>query len=79
MIQIDIALPKCCDECFALDGNRDYPNRDYPFCLITQDQRGYTFKTGEMRMSSCPLKEVKTNWNRMIEKENENGNETENY
>ena len=74
MIQIDIALPKCCDECFALDDHGDYP-----FCLISQDQKGYNFKTREMRMPSCPLKEVKTNWNRMIEKEKENGNETENY
>ena len=51
MIQIDIKMPKCCDECFALD---DYG--DYPFCLISQDQRGYTFNTKEKRMPTCPLK-----------------------
>jgi hypothetical protein len=51
MIQIDMTMPKCCDECFALD---DYG--DYPFCLISQDQRGYTFNTKEKRMPTCPLK-----------------------
>ena len=53
MIQIDISMPKCCDECFALD-----EHGDYPFCLISQDQRGYTFNTHEKRMPTCPLKEV---------------------
>ena len=52
MIQIDIPMPKCCDECFALD---EYG--DYPFCRITQDQRGYNFRTREQRMPSCPMKE----------------------
>ena len=51
MIQIDMELPKCCDECFALDDHGDYP-----FCLISQDQRGYTFNVHENRMPSCPLK-----------------------
>ena len=51
MIQIDIKMPKCCDECFALDDHGDYP-----FCLISQDQRGYTFNTKEKRMPTCPLK-----------------------
>lgn len=51
MIQIDMEMPKCCDECFALDDNGDYP-----FCLISQDQRGYTFNTKEKRMPTCPLK-----------------------
>jgi hypothetical protein len=51
MIQIDMEMPKCCDECFALDDHGDYP-----FCLISQDQRGYTFNTKEKRMPTCPLK-----------------------
>lgn len=55
MIQIDMNMPKCCDECFALD---EYG--DYSFCLISQDQRGYTFNTREKRMPSCPLKEYET-------------------
>ena len=53
MIQIDIKMPKCCEECFALDDMGDYP-----FCLISHDQRGYTFNTRKYRMDSCPLKEV---------------------
>lgn len=51
MIAIDMEMPKCCDECFALDDHGDYP-----FCLISQDQRGYTFNTKEKRMPTCPLK-----------------------
>lgn len=51
MIQIDVPMPKCCDECFALDDHGDYP-----FCLISQDQRGYTFNSRENRMPTCPLK-----------------------
>ncbi len=49
-------MPKCCDECFALD---DYG--DYPRCCITNEQRGYTFDTSSMRMDRCPLKKV--DWN----------------
>lgn len=51
MIQIDMEMPKCCDECFALDDHGDYP-----FCLISQDQRGYTFNVRKRRMPTCPLK-----------------------
>ena len=50
MICIDKPMPKCCDECFALDDNGDYP-----FCLISQEQRGYTFPIREKRMPNCPL------------------------
>ena len=46
-----IDMPNCCDECFALDDNGDYP-----FCLITQEQRGYTFRTREQKMDKCPFK-----------------------
>lgn len=48
-----IDMPSCCDECFALDYSGDYP-----VCLVTQEQRGYTFRTGEQRMNKCPLKKV---------------------
>ena len=54
MIEIDVSMPKCCDECFALDDNGDYP-----FCLISKDQRGYTFNVYENRMPSCPLRAQK--------------------
>ncbi len=46
-----IDMPSCCDECFALDDNGDYP-----FCLITHEQRGYNFRTREQRMPKCPLR-----------------------
>lgn len=48
-----IDMPSCCDECFALDDNGDYP-----VCLITQEQRGYTFRTREQKMDGCPLKPI---------------------
>jgi hypothetical protein len=48
----DIEMPSCCDECFALDDNSDYP-----MCRITHDQRGYTFNALNKRMDSCPLVE----------------------
>ena len=46
-----IDMPKCCDECFALDDSGDYP-----YCLITGECRGYTFRTREQKMDKCPLK-----------------------
>ena len=45
-----IDMPSCCDECFALDDRGDYP-----VCLITQEQLGYTFRIREQRMNKCPL------------------------
>ena len=48
-----IDMPSCCDECFALDDNGDYP-----FCLITHEQRGYTFRIREQRMPKYPLKPI---------------------
>ena len=50
MIKIDIPMPTCCNECFALDDMGDYPA-----CLISHDVRGYTFNTRTQRMPSCPL------------------------
>lgn len=46
-------MPTCCDECFALDDNGDYP-----ICRITQEQRGYTFNIRTRKMDKCPLKEM---------------------
>lgn len=40
-----IDMPSCCDECFVLDDNGDYP-----MCIIIQKQRGYTFRTREQKM-----------------------------
>ena len=48
-----IDMPKCCDECFALDDNGDYP-----YCLITGECRGYTFRTREQKMDKCPLQQA---------------------
>ena len=48
-----IDMPTCCDECFALDDNGDYP-----MCIITQEQRGYTFRTREQKMDRCPLQQM---------------------
>ena len=56
-----IDMPSCCDECFALDDNGDYP-----VCLITQEQRGYTFRTREQKMSKCPLRPAPEWEDRMI-------------
>ena len=50
MIKIDISMPSCCNECFALDDTGDYPT-----CLISHDSRGYNFNTHAQRMPSCPL------------------------
>lgn len=43
-------MPKTCNDCWALDDDGDYPR-----CIITEEQRGYTFKIREQRMSKCPL------------------------
>lgn len=48
-----IDMPSCCEECFALDFHGDYPR-----CMITDEQRGYTFNTRTQRMTYCPLKPV---------------------
>ena len=52
MIQIDMPLPKCCGTCFALDDTGDYP-----LCLISKEEMGYTFNMNVCRMPHCPLKE----------------------
>lgn len=48
-----IDMPKCCYECFAFDDSCDYP-----MCLVTEEIRGYTFRSREQKMDKCPLKPV---------------------
>lgn len=43
-------MPKSCGYCPMLD---DYG--DYPFCQLTQEQRGYNFPVAVKRMDKCPL------------------------
>lgn len=49
-MKINKPMPKCCDECFALD-----ESGDYPMCRITGECRGYNFPTRSQRMDNCPL------------------------
>ena len=49
----NMQMPSCCNECPMLDDNGDYP-----FCILTKDQRGYTFDTLSRRMDSCPLEDA---------------------
>lgn len=53
MIQIDIKMPKSCGDCHFIDDNGDYP-----YCLVLQQNRGYTFDVNMKRFPNCPLKEV---------------------
>ena len=55
-------MPKCCDDCWALDEYGDYPR-----CRITEEQRGYNFRIREQRMEHCPLIEVPTPHGRLID------------
>jgi len=50
MVKLIIQMPRCCDDCFALDEMGDYPT-----CRITHTSRGYNFNTREKRMPDCPL------------------------
>ena len=49
----NMQMPSCCNECPMLDDNGDYP-----FCILTRDQRGYNFDTRSKRMDSCPLEDA---------------------
>jgi hypothetical protein len=74
-----IDMPKCCDECFALDDNGDYP-----FCLITGECRGYTFRTREQKMDKCPLKPAPEkidipDWDYTVKAESDNAYEVGSY
>lgn len=51
MITIDMEMPTCCSECFALDDSGDYPS-----CFITHESRGYNFDIFTKRMDTCPLR-----------------------
>ena len=50
MIQIDMEMPKCCDDCPLFDDRYDYPT-----CSVNQKSSGYNFPTRDKRMSFCPL------------------------
>lgn len=45
-----VEVPTCCDGCWALDDDGDYPR-----CRVTQEQRGYNFPIREKRMDKCPV------------------------
>lgn len=54
MIQIDMKMPNVCGECrFA-----DYTSREYPYCTVLQQDRGYPFDVNKKRFPNCPLKAV---------------------
>ena len=53
MITIDMKMPRTCDDCPFLD---DYG--DYPMCKVTQETRGYNFRSNFCRMNKCPLREL---------------------
>ena len=55
-------MPKCCNDCWALDDDGDYPR-----CRITEEQSGYTFKSREQKMSKCPLTEVSEPHGRLVD------------
>ena len=55
-------MPKCCNDCWALDDDGDYPR-----CRITQEQRGYNFNTKERKMAKCPLINVQEPHGRLID------------
>ena len=46
-------MPNTCSECLFLDDNGDYP-----FCTVTGETRGYNFRTRELKMDKCPLREL---------------------
>lgn len=50
MVKIDMDMPSCCGDCWALD-----ESGDYPMCRITGETRGYNFNVLDRRMTNCPL------------------------
>ena len=54
MIQIDMQMPKVCDDCPFMDEDHG----DYPYCIALGQNRGYTFRIREKRFPNCPLKSV---------------------
>lgn len=53
MIQINIPMPRNCDECRFSDDSGDYP-----YCRVLQETRGYTFDMTKKKFPNCPLKPV---------------------
>ena len=48
---LEIDMPNSCSACKFLDDTGDYPK-----CIVTNEVRGYNFKTFENKMDKCPLK-----------------------
>ena len=46
----NMEMPKRCLDCRFCDDNGDYP-----LCIITETQKGYTFIEKDIRMDDCPL------------------------
>ena len=53
MIQIDMKMPEACGECPFSDDSRDYP-----YCWVLHQNRGYKFDRRTKRFPNCPLKPV---------------------
>jgi len=49
----NMEMPKRCLDCRFCDDNGDYP-----LCIITETQKGYTFIEKDIRMDDCPLVEL---------------------
>lgn len=50
MIVINMKMPTSCGECRFCDYSGDYPR-----CMLTDEQKGYTFKLYEKMMDKCPI------------------------
>ena len=53
MIQIDVPMPKTCGDCRFADSAREYP-----FCTVLQQDRGYPFDVTKKKFPNCPLKPI---------------------
>ena len=51
MISIDIPLPRNCGECRFCD----YTTREYPYCRVLKQDRGYPFDVNKKKFPNCPL------------------------
>lgn len=51
VVVIEMEMPQCCGECPLLDDSGDYD-----CCVVTHEQRGYTFEKYKRRMDKCPLR-----------------------
>ena len=53
ILRINMDMPSCCGNCFALDDTGYYPT-----CIINDHYQGCNFDIFKKRMPDCPLKEV---------------------